>query len=181
MLIGYARVSTLDQNLNLQLDALKAAGCEKIFTDKLSGAKNDRAGLAEALSHARDGDTILVWKLDRFGRSLQHLVSSVQELQSRGVGFRSLKESIDTTTSTGKLIFHIFAALAEFERDVIRERTRAGMDAAKVRGGKSGRKPKVDAAKIETARILLEHQSGREVAKQLNISERTLRRHLSES
>ena len=128
MLIGYARVSTHDQTLALQQDALKQAGCERLFTDTASGAKADRPGLEEALSHIRSGDTLVVWKLDRLGRSLPHLIETITRLQERGIGFKSLTEQIDTTTSGGKLIFHVFAALAEFERDVIRERTQAGLD-----------------------------------------------------
>ena len=134
MLIGYARVSTTDQNLDLQQDALKAAGCERILTDTASGAKTERPGLNKALAECRSGDTLVVWKLDRLGRSLPHLVETVRELVARGVGFRSLQENIDTTTSGGKLIFHIFASLAEFERDIIRERTNAGLTAARARG-----------------------------------------------
>src|SRR5512135_78890 len=127
MLVGYARVSTEDQNLDLQRDALTEAGCERIFTDVASGAKDDRTGLAEALAFLRPGDTLVVWKLDRLGRSLKHLIETVTTLQAHQVGFRSLQESIDTTTSGGKLIFHVFGALAEFERDLIRERTQAGL------------------------------------------------------
>src|SRR3954452_4693007 len=141
MLIGYARVSTHDQTLNLQKDALEKAGCQKIFTDIASGAKQERKGLEEALSHAREGDTLVVWRLDRLGRSITHLIQTVSGLAGRGVGFKSLTENIDTTTSGGKLVFHIFGALAEFERDLIRERTNAGLQAARARG-KSGGRPK---------------------------------------
>ena len=122
MLIGYARVSTTDQTLDLQLDALKNAGCTKTFTDTVSGGTAERPGLADAFSHLRDGDTLVVWRLDRLGRSLTHLIETVTRLHSQGIGFKSLTEQIDTTTSGGKLIFHIFGALAEFERDIIRER-----------------------------------------------------------
>lgn len=139
--MGYARVSTTDQKADLQIDALKAAGCEKIFVDTISGAKVARPQMDKMLDALRQGDTVVVWRLDRLGRSLQHLIAMVQELDQRGVGFRSLTESIDTTTSGGKLIFHIFGALAEFERNVIRERTRAGLDAARLRGRTGGRKP----------------------------------------
>ena len=139
MLIGYARVSTNDQNLDLQRDALEAAGCERLFTDTASGAKAERPGLKEALKECRKGDILVVWKLDRLGRSLPHLVETVRDLMAREVGFKSLQESIDTTTSAGKLIFHIFASLAEFERDLIRERTNAGLSAARARGRKGGR------------------------------------------
>ena len=130
MLIGYARVSTLDQTLALQQDALTAADCEQLYTDTVSGSVTERPGLTQALSHLRAGDTLVVWRLDRLGRSLPHLIETVSQLQQQGIGFRSLQEQIDTTTSGGKLIFHVFGALAEFERDVIRERTHAGLAAA---------------------------------------------------
>jgi len=139
MLIGYARVSTHDQTLSLQRDALEKAGCEKIFTDQVSGTKAERKGLTAALSHLRAGDTLVVWRLDRLGRSLRHLIDTITELDERGVGFKSLQENIDTTTSGGKLIFHIFGALAEFEREVIHERTQAGLQAARSRGRVGGR------------------------------------------
>lgn len=151
MLIGYARVSTTDQRLDLQKDALKAAGCEHIFTDTASGAKTERPGLTEAFQHCRPGDTLVVWKLDRLGRSLPHLVETVRDLLARGVGFKSLQENIDTTTSGGKLIFHIFASLAEFERDIIRERTNAGLSAARARGRNGGRPKGVDEKKKKAA------------------------------
>src|ERR671938_488780 len=139
MLVGYARVSTQDQTLDLQLDALKKVGCEKLYTDTASGAKADREGLEEAINYAREGDVLVVWRLDRLGRSLGHLIETITELHRRGVGFRSLTEQIDTTTPSGKLIFHVFGALAEFERDLIRERTQAGLTAARVRGRTGGR------------------------------------------
>jgi DNA invertase Pin-like site-specific DNA recombinase len=126
MLVGYARVSTGEQNLDLQADALKQAGCAKIFTDQMSGAKAERPGLQAAFAFARTGDTLIVWRLDRLGRSLKDLVQKVEDLQQRQVGFRSLHESIDTTSSVGKFQFHVFSALAEFERDLIRDRTMAG-------------------------------------------------------
>src|SRR4051794_39093686 len=134
MFIGYARVSTADQKLDLQNDALTKAGCERIFADTAGGVGAERVGLEQALGFARKGGTVVVWKLDRLGRSLRHLVETLAALRGRGIGFRSLRESIDTTTSGGKLVFHVFAALAEFERDIIRERTRAGLDAARARG-----------------------------------------------
>jgi DNA invertase Pin-like site-specific DNA recombinase len=152
MLIGYARVSTDDQNLDLQRDALKQAGCEQIFTDHISGTKAERPGLTDALSHLRDGDTLVVWRLDRLGRTLPHLIETVNGLQNRGIGFKSLTESIDTTTSGGKLIFHIFGALAEFEREIIRERTNAGLSAARARGRKGGRPKALSKGKTEMAR-----------------------------
>src|SRR5215204_2540846 len=138
MQIGYARVSTEEQTLSLQLDALKAASCDQVFTDRVSGAKAERPGLANALGHLRSGDTLVVWRLDRLGRSLPHLIATVTALADRGVGFQSLTESIDTTNTGGRLIFHIFGALAEFERDLIRERTQAGLKAARARGRKGG-------------------------------------------
>src|SRR5918992_3372949 len=138
MQIGYARVSTDDQTLNLQLDALKAAGCAQIFTDRVSGVRAERPGLTNALGHLRDGDTLVVWRLDRLGRSLPHLIETVTALAGRGVGFQSLTESIDTTNTGGRLIFHIFGALAEFERHLIRERTQAGVETGRARGRKGG-------------------------------------------
>jgi DNA invertase Pin-like site-specific DNA recombinase len=142
MLIGYARISTTDQTLDLQRDALEKAGCDQIFTDKVSGTKAERKGLTQALSHLRPGDTLVVWRLDRLGRSLRHLIDTVTSLNDRGVGFKSLQENIDTTTSGGKLVFHIFGALAEFEREIIRERTNAGLKSARTRGRVGGR-PKI--------------------------------------
>src|SRR5437660_68612 len=139
MLIGYARVSTQDQTLNLQKDALEKIGCAKIFTDTISGATTERPGLKEALAYVREGDSLVVWKLDRLGRSLKHLIETITDLNNRKIGFQSITEHIDTTTSGGKLIFHIFGALAEFERDIIRERTNAGLQAARARGRLGGR------------------------------------------
>lgn len=153
--IGYARVSTADQDPALQLDALAKAGCERVFQDKASGGKADRPGLTAALAFVREGDILMVWKLDRLGRSLPHLIETVNALETRGVGFRSLTEAIDTTTSGGRLIFHIFGALGQFERDLIRERTRAGLDAASARGRRGGRKPVVTEEKLRRARTLI--------------------------
>ena len=150
--IGYARVSTGDQDTALQLDALRKAGCEKLFEDRASGVRIDRPGLAEAVRYARDGDTLTVWKLDRLGRSMKHLIEIVTELESKGVGFRSITENIDTTTSGGRLVFHLFGALAQFERDLIRERTRAGLQAAEERGRRGGRQAVVTPEKLATAR-----------------------------
>jgi len=141
MLIGYARVSTSSQNLDLQIAALKEAGCEKIFTDISSGSKKERSGLTDTEEALRKGDTLVVWKLDRLGRSTQHLIERVTNYQSKNIGFKSLQESIDTETPGGKLIFHVFSALAEFERDIIRERTSAGLNAARAQG-KTGGRPK---------------------------------------
>jgi DNA invertase Pin-like site-specific DNA recombinase len=138
MLVGYARVSTSEQTLDLQQDALTKAGCTKIYTDAASGTQAERKGLQEAISYVRAGDTLVVWKLDRFGRSLKDLITRIKELNDRKIGFKSLTENIDTTASGGKLIFHIFGALAEFERDIIRERTNAGLEAARTRGRTGG-------------------------------------------
>ena len=139
MLVGYARVSTDDQNLNLQRDALLLAGCEKIFEDQISGARAERPGLQAVLEFARPGDTLVIWRLDRLSRSLKDLIEMVKLLESKTVGLMSLQESVDTTSSSGMLIFHLFGALAEFERNLIRERTQAGLQAARARGRKGGR------------------------------------------
>ena len=148
MLIGYARVSTDDQDFALQEDALKNVGCNKIYYDKMSGARSERPGLREALDYLRDGeDCLVVWRLDRLGRSLKNLIEMMNLLEERSIGFQSLQESIDTTTSGGKLIFHIFGALAEFERNLIRERTKAGLAAARARGKKGGRRKALDEEK----------------------------------
>lgn len=176
MLIGYARVSTTDQNLDLQLDALNAAGCEKIFTDTASGGKSERLGLASALELCRKKDTLVVWKLDRLGRSLPHLVETVRDLESKGIGFKSLQESIDTTTSGGKLIFHIFASLAEFERDIIKERTNAGLAAARARGRTGGRPKGIMDANKQKAALALKNDNTRsvvEICKILGVSRNT--------
>jgi DNA invertase Pin-like site-specific DNA recombinase len=153
--VGYARVSTADQDPGLQLDALNAAGCAKVFEDRASGARADRPGLRAALDYAREGDVLVTWKLDRLGRSLPHLIETVAALERRGVGFRSLTEAIDTTTPGERLVFHLFAALGQFERDLIRERTRAGLAAAATRGRKGGRQPVVTAEKLRRARDLI--------------------------
>jgi DNA invertase Pin-like site-specific DNA recombinase len=155
MEIGYARVSTGEQTLDLQLDALTTAGCGKVYTETASGAKVDRPVLDEILSYLRAGDTLVVWRLDRLGRSLQHLIEVVAELAERGIGFKSLSEEIDTTTPGGKLVFHVFGALAEFERDLIRERTQAGLAAARARGRTGGRPKKLaDPKQLALARSL---------------------------
>jgi len=154
MNIGYARVSTLDQVLSLQEDALLAANCEKIYTDTISGVVTNRPGLEQVLAYAREGDTVIVWRLDRLGRSIQHLIQTVKNLQERNIGFKSLQENIDTTTSGGKLIFHIFGALAEFERDLIRERTVAGLKAARARGHCGGRPRLLTEQQIQRAKEL---------------------------
>ena len=146
--VGYARISTSEQSLAIQEDALKNIGCKKIFADTISGAKTQRPGLADALDYIREGDTLVVWKLDRLGRSTQHLIETVKLLGDRGIGFQSLQENIDTTTGTGRLVFHIFSALAEFERDLIRERTNAGLKAAKARGRVGGRPPRLKPSQV---------------------------------
>src|SRR3954447_10942828 len=183
MLIGYARVSTEDQTVSLQQDALQTAGCERIFTDTASGARADRPGLEEAIEYVRPGDTLVVWKLDRLGRSLPHLIDTVTGLQDRGIGFKSLTEQIDTTTSGGKLIFHVFAALAEFERDVIRERTQAGLIAARARGKRGGH-PRAaalnDAKKVAMAQALYNDKKNSiaDICKTLRVSRSTLYRYV---
>ena len=181
MLIGYTRVSTPEQSRDSQHDALEAAGCERIYTDVASGAKTDRPGLAQAMEGLRNGDVLVVWKLDRIGRSLQHLVQLVAELQKREIGFRVLTGEIDTTTAAGKLVFHLFAALAEFERELITERTRAGLKSARARGRLGGRPPKMTAAKVRMAMTLMADQSNvaREVAAQLGVSTATLFRYVN--
>lgn len=182
MKIGYARVSTKDQNLNLQIDDLKKVGCEKIFTDKISGAKKDRPGLDEALNYARSGDILVVWKLDRAGRSLKHLIELVNLLNEKEIGFVSIKENIDTTTSTGKLMFHIFASLAEFERDIIRERTEAGLAAARARGKVGGRPKSMDDKKLAMAKSMMADKSIpiKNICSTLGVSKSTLYKYLSE-
>jgi DNA invertase Pin-like site-specific DNA recombinase len=180
--IGYARVSSLDQNLNLQRDALANAGCVVVFDDQISGAKTDRPGLNDALAYLRTGDVLVVWKLDRLGRSMSHLVETVNELEARGVGFKSLTEQIDTTTPSGRLIFHIFASLGQFERDLIRERTNAGLKAALTRGRKGGRKRVMSGEKLGRAETLI--ASGltvREAAARLKIGKTALYAALAEA
>ena len=174
-LIGYARISTTEQKLDPQVDALKAAGCETVFEDVISGAKAERPGLNNALAFLRKGDTLLVWKLDRLGRSMKHLVETVTDLGDRGVGFKSLTEGVDTTTTGGTLVFHLFGALAEFERDLIVERTQAGLKAAATRGRKGGRKPVVTPKKLEQAKAHIgEGLTVREAAARLKISKTSL-------
>lgn len=178
MKLGYARVSTADQKLEPQTDALNAAGAEKVFWDKLSGTKHDRNGLDALLAMAREGDCVIVWRLDRLARSLRHLMELAAVFQDRGIQLISLTENIDTTTTTGKLFFHIFGALAEFERNLIVERTRAGLDAAKSRGKLGGRKPVLTDEKKKALDLLLKdsadfHAHGRI----LDVSERTIRRY----
>lgn len=178
MKIAYCRVSTDDQNLDLQKDELKRAGCERFFSDVASGGKFDRPGLNEALTFLREGDTLVVWRLDRLGRSLKELISTVSTLQERGIGFQSLRESIDTTTPGGKLIFHVFGALAEFERDLIRERTNAGLASARARGRLGGRPKALDptTSKIAASLLASRDSSVAEICKTLGISKATLYR-----
>src|SRR4051812_10257464 len=180
MLIGYARVSTLDQTLALQQDALSAAGCEQLYTDTVSGSVTERRGLTQALSHLRSGDTLVVWRLDRLGRSLSHLIETVRQLQDRGIGFRSLQEQIDTTTSGGKLVFHVFGALAEFERDLIRERTYAGLQAARARGRLFGRPKVLSPQQVKQLRSLAkdDRNTVTEICQTLGISRATYYRYL---
>jgi len=180
MKIGYARVSTLDQNLELQTDALEKTGCEKIFTDRASGAKDDRQGLIEAVEFCRKGDSLVVWKLDRLGRSLKHLIETINQLHEKKVGFVSVQESIDTTTSGGKLIFHVFGALAEFERELIRERTNAGLASARARGRLGGRPKSMTARQIQMAKTMLADPNTtiKEVCETLAVSKSTLYRYL---
>jgi len=182
VLIGYARVSTQDQNLALQHEALKKAGCQKVFEDKVSGIRAERVGLNQALSALREGDTLVVWKLDRIGRSVKHLVDWFGLLQRQGIGFKSLTESIDTGSPSGRFFFHVMASLCEMERELTVERTLAGLQAARQMGRKGGRKPKMTASKLESAKKLLE--SGlppKEVACNLGVSIPTLYRWLPAS
>lgn len=181
MLVGYARVSTDDQNLDLQTDALQQAGCERLFSDEMSGAKTERPGLNEALDFMREGDTLVVWRLDRLGRSLKDLVQRVEQLRERGVGFRSLHENIDTTSSVGKFQFHVFSALAEFERELIRERTLAGLQAARARGRMGGRKRSMTPEKVKMAARLMVDPAIQveEICRTLGISRTTLYRYVT--
>ena len=180
-LIGYARVSTDDQNASLQQDTLKAAGCMKVFTDKASGSLASRPQLDRMLDQLRPGDVVVVWRLDRLGRSLKNLIALVEDLAEKGVGFRSLTENIDTTTNGGKLVFHIFGALAEFERTLIRERTMAGLAAARARGRVGGRPPTMTPEKVKVARQMYDSREHtvEAIAKTLGVSRKTIYRHLA--
>ena len=177
MLIGYARVSTLDQHLDLQIDALTKAGCNRLFDDKMSGSRAERPGLAKALEMVREGDTLVVWKLDRLGRSVKHLVDMVGQLHRQGVHFKSLTDAIDTGTPSGRFFFHVMASLAEMERELTGERTRAGLEVARQLGRKGGRKRKMTDSKIASARkLLVSGVPPRDVAKNLVVSVPTLYR-----
>lgn len=183
MLVGYARVSTDDQNLNLQRDALSQSGCEKIFEDRLSGSKAERPGLDQVLQYARAGDTIVVRRLDRLSRSLKDLIEMVTLLESKEIGLKSLKEAIDTSSSSGKLVFHIFGALAEFERNLIRERTQAGLLAARARGRKGGRPKSLSKDKQALAVKLYDekvHTVG-QICEMMGISKPTLYKYIEAS
>ncbi len=186
MKIGYARVSREDQNLDLQTDALADAGAERVFTDKATGANTDRPGLTEMLSHVRKGDTVIVWRLDRLARSLKDLIEIAARLETLEVNLRFLNEGIDTTSISGKLFFQIFGALAEFERNLIRERTQAGLQAARSRGRVGGRKPvltaekkaAIDAMRTNAATAGTELTCS-EIGRAVGVSERTIRRYLN--
>ena len=178
MKIGYARVSTTDQSLNPQTDSLSEAGCEKLFTDVASGARTQRPGLDKAISFCRKGDTLVVWKLDRMGRSMSHLIEMIQKLEKRGVGFQSLTEKIDTTTAGGRLIFHLFGALAEFERDLIRERVQAGLKSARARGRKGGRPPVSEETKSMAQALMADKSlTPKQICDRLGIAKSTLYKH----
>jgi DNA invertase Pin-like site-specific DNA recombinase len=178
--VGYVRVSRQDQNTDLQRKELEAAGCEKIFEEKISSRKERRPVLEETLDYVRSGDILVVWRLDRLGRSLKELIELVNDLQARGVEFKTLMESLDTTTPGGKLIFHVFASIAEFERDIIRERTMARLEAARARGRKGGRKRVMDQKKVVLASSMLKDRSNSvtDVCEALGISRATLYRYI---
>ncbi len=177
MLIGYARVSTHDQNLDLQRDALHKGGCEKIYEDKISGSRRDREGLERALEHIRAGDTLVVWKLDRLGRNVKDLVELVGELEKRGVHFQSVTDAINTSTPAGRFFFHVMASLAQMERELLIERTRAGLESAKAQGRIGGRKLKMTPSKLSAAKKLLDGGAApKDVAANLGISVPTLYR-----
>lgn len=182
MRIGYCRVSTEEQLLDLQRDALKAADCERIYEEKASGAKEDRIQLHAMLMALRKGDVLVVWKLDRLARSMKQLVTLVDDLHNRGIQFISLQENIDTTSAGGELMFHIFAALAQFERGIISERTKAGLASARARGRNGGRPSKMTAKQTRAAKKMLDsgEMSGSEVASHFNVSRGTLYRHLGQ-
>lgn len=178
MKIGYARVSTADQTLEPQTDILSEVGCKKLFTDVASGVRTERPGLEKALSFCRKGDMLVVWKLDRMGRSMSHLIEMIQKLEQNGVGFQSLTEKIDTTTAGGRLIFHLFGALAEFERDLIRERVQAGLKSARARGRKGGRPPISKETKAMAQALIADKSlSIKQICERLGIARSTLYKH----
>jgi len=180
MLIGYARVSTDEQNHALQLDALRQAGCERVFIEIASGSRADRAELANALNMARKGDVLVVWRLDRLARSLRHLIDLSEVLQRRGIALRSVTESIDTSTPSGRFLFNILGALGQMEREIVVERTRAGLAAAAARGRRGGRPPALDEAQVRAAKAMLVSGSmtTAEIARQLGVAPSTLFRHV---
>ena len=179
-MVGYARVSTRDQSPALQLDALREAGCERTFMEKASGAQRDRPELAAALDYIRAGDTLVVWKLDRLARSVRQLVETAEDLQQRGIGLKVLTQQIDTTTPGGRLVFHVFAAMAEFERELTLERTHAGLASAKALGRRGGRKPAMGPAEVKRAKAMLTDPTitVEEVARQMGVKPSTLYRHI---
>lgn len=180
--IGYARISTHEQNLDLQRDALKQAGCNKIITDEASGALADRPGLMKLKDSLREGDTLVVWRLDRLGRSLKHLIEFIYDLETKKIGFKSLHESIDTTTSTGKLVFHIFGALAEFEKSLIKERSKAGLTAARARGRLGGRPKSLNLNKRQMVVEMYKDRKRtvKEICQMVEISKPTLYKYVRE-
>lgn len=182
MLVGYARVSTSGQDFGMQMDALNEAGCERVYRDVASGTKAARPGLAEALDYVRAGDTLVVWRLDRLGRSLSHLIEVVRGLNDGGVGFRALQEQVDTTTAGGKLVFHVFGALAEFERELIRERTAAGLKAARARGRVGGRRKLMTPEQVRQASLLLDNPDCNvgEICRTFGVHRATLYRNVKE-
>lgn len=184
MKFGYARVSTKSQELNLQTDALKAADCDEIITEVMTGANNDRPARQELIDKLRKGDVVVVWRLDRFGRSMADLIEKITALNKQGVEFVSLQENIDTTTATGTLVFHLFAVLSEFERNLISERTKAGLAAAKIRGNVGGRKKSMSEQQVKAAKQLVNTDNGlnnTEIAKMFGVSRSTLYRELKEN
>lgn len=180
MQIGYARCSTSDQDHALQLDALKEAGCERVFIETASGSKADQFELAKALELAREGDVLVIWRLDRLARSLRHLIDISEDLQRRGIALRSLTENIDTSSASGRFLFHVLASIGQMEVDILRERTRAGLQASRARGRVGGRPPALDETQVRAAKAMLASgtMSAIEVAKQLGCAASTLYRHL---
>ena len=183
MLIGYARVSTIDQNLDLQLDALKKIGCEKLFEDKVNGSKSDRPGLNKALEDLRSGDTLVVWKLDRLGKSLRNLIELINDLHAKKIMFRSLPDGIDTSSPIGQFFFHVTGAFAELEHNLIKERTTAGLSAARARGRTGGRRPSLNTKQIQMMLKVYEDRSAsiNEICEQFKISRKTFYRYLASS